>query len=571
MFGRPEGKFVFLKTFQEIQSQLINLEGYLRRFIQHYEGSNVAKYYEPLLIRKITDSAEVANLMRKTAEFRKAPGSPHQDFVQAEKSSESVNAMLDRFVASEEPLLLLTGDYGSGKTTVCQRLCYEIARRTLEGETTGRIPIYIPLKYYSQMPSVAGLVQTFLAQEGLRHNWYDAFIAMNDAGLLLLVFDGFDEMARRVTTQIRIETFRELIRICGPHSKVIITGRSGYFPNDDELYKAALQTVGVRSADDLIRRKIRGQIQSESYWTSYGIMRLNNTQIRSFLTRRLATDNSDDGAQAAAQAISHISRTYNLSELARRPILLEMIAETFASHTLVDIANPAQLYSEYVDIWLAIDSDKGDFRTLASPDQRLAFSLFLAWHLFSLGAERIRYTNLQPLVAKFFHLQEMEDVDHFSSDVRTCTFLVRDADGWYRFAHKSFQEYFLARLFVSTTQVTNDLINWEYELEDIKLESLSEAVLSFMSDLLSLPLDRQTWQELTGLVAEIHDHLDWSSLSEEGFMSFAEDFQNGRINLLELRESLDALRTLVGALNNEAKRMASVAPSQAERILLLLR
>jgi hypothetical protein len=39
----------------------------------------------------------------------------------------------------------------------------------------------------------------------------------------------------------------------------------------------------------------------------------------------------------------------------------------------------------------------------------------------------------------------MRDLDVFEADVRTCTFLVRDMAGNYRYAHRSFREYFAAR------------------------------------------------------------------------------------------------------------------------------
>jgi formylglycine-generating enzyme required for sulfatase activity len=48
-------------------------------------------------------------------------------------------------------------------------------------------------------------------------------------------------------------------------------------------------------------------------------------------------------------------------------------------------------------------------------------------------------------VREHFGLDKADEIDYFAHDIRTCSFLNRDGEGNYRFAHKSFQEFFLAQ------------------------------------------------------------------------------------------------------------------------------
>jgi hypothetical protein len=63
-------------------------------------------------------------------------------------------------------------------------------------------------------------------------------------GKLLLIFDGFDEMADKVDRQKMINNFWELARTVVPSSKVILTCRTEHFPHAKEgrdLLNAELQ------------------------------------------------------------------------------------------------------------------------------------------------------------------------------------------------------------------------------------------------------------------------------------------------------------------------------------------
>ncbi|MDY6876743.1 MAG: hypothetical protein SWK90_11155 [Chloroflexota bacterium] len=57
----------------------------------------------------------------------------------------------------------------------------------------------------------------------------DAFSRFNADGRLVLLFDGFDEMAQKVDYQTTVDNFEELARAAEERSKVILTCRTPCF------------------------------------------------------------------------------------------------------------------------------------------------------------------------------------------------------------------------------------------------------------------------------------------------------------------------------------------------------
>lgn len=480
-----ESKFILLRTLDQLRNQLIDFTGHLERYIAQYQEDKEDQFYEPLLVRRVDGRGRMLRCDRA----------------------------LENFIASQRSsVFLLTADYGMGKTTSLRHFAYELATRILNGESR-RIPIYIPLKWYGQSGGAIGLIQRFLQSSGLSHSSIDSFLAMHGQGQFCLLLDGFDEMARRTTFQTRIETLGDLLEFATPSAKVILSGRPGYFPDDREL-RIAMRRTNAGDTRTRIRDAVRGlssKTKSQSESTSfrhYQLHFLRPKQIKSFLQRRC-------GPATAQKIIRYMHRTYNLADLARRPILLEMIGETFRTDAR-NIATPGDMYKSYTNIWLEIDEGKGFFRRLITSEDRLAFSIGLAAMFQRVGISAIHWSELQPLVRNYFNLKEPDDIDHFSGDIRTCTFLNRDDDGYYQFVHQSFQEYFIARFIVTTDQSL-----WESFARgawiDARFTALPEAVRGFTADVAGVPLDRGYWSHLQDLLADAADDVHFGEGCEELF------------------------------------------------------
>jgi hypothetical protein len=73
--------------------------------------------------------------------------------------------------------------------------------------------------------------QLHLEHPMLHGNW-PMFAQLNRMGRLVVIFDGFDEMAARISWNEVVKTFWELAKIVSRNSKIIITSRREFFPTD---------------------------------------------------------------------------------------------------------------------------------------------------------------------------------------------------------------------------------------------------------------------------------------------------------------------------------------------------
>ena len=89
--------------------------------------------------------------------------------------------------------------------------------------------ILISLRDYGKAMNLQQLITDFLVSRYSIQARYEAFRRFNADGQLVLLFDGFDEMAQKVDYRTTVDNFEELARAVEPHSKVILTCRTPYF------------------------------------------------------------------------------------------------------------------------------------------------------------------------------------------------------------------------------------------------------------------------------------------------------------------------------------------------------
>jgi hypothetical protein len=147
--------------------------------------------------------------------------------------------------------------------------------------------------------------------------------------------------------------------------------------------------------------------------------------------------------------IENLITNRSLQDLAGRPVLLNMISESYDELRNI----PSQsitlgvLYEIYTSKWINREEDKGRFRILIDPKKKIAFISLLAIQMSKQDKYSIHFSVLDNMIQKHFEIDNQEYVDHFSHDIRTCSFLNRDDLGNYSFIHKSFMEYFIVKEF----------------------------------------------------------------------------------------------------------------------------
>lgn len=358
--------------------------------------------------------------------------------------SESAASLVGSWLAdSEANQLTLLGDYGTGKTTFLKHLALDLARRyereVIEGGARGRVPVFIDLKDYTQALSLKQIILDLLDNHGIRAASYAAFEYVLREGQVLLILDGFDEMASRGNYRVTLRNFRELNRSALGRAKIILSCRSHYFTDHRDVQKflgrSAPQEAPVFYTD--LYREIAGR---PNFLITY-LQEFDSEQVSTYLESRCG--------RQACRVRDFISNTYNLEELSRRPVLLDMIvtsADSLGRQT--EPVTPAILYRIYTDIWLS----RNDWSTILDVEtKRDLLECFAARAIHEADAQ-LHYSEIPGLIRAWRSGINGLDEEEIDRELRAATFLVRDQGGRYSFSHRSFLEFFYARHLVSSAE-----------------------------------------------------------------------------------------------------------------------
>lgn len=358
--------------------------------------------------------------------------------------SEPAASLVGSWLAdSEANQLTLLGDYGTGKTTFLKHLALDLARRyereVIEGGARGRVPLFIDLKDYTQALSLKQIILDLLDNHGIRAASYAAFEYVLREGQVLLILDGFDEMASRGNYRVTLRNFRELNRSALGRAKIILSCRSHYFTDHRDVQKflgrSAPQEAPVFYTD--LYREIAGR---PNFLITY-LQEFDSEQVSTYLESRCG--------RQACRVRDFITNTYNLEELSRRPVLLDMIVTSADSlERQTEPVTPAILYRIYTDIWLS----RNDWSTILDVEtKRDLLECFAARAIHEEDAQ-LHYSEIPRLIRAWRSGINGLDEEEIDRELRAATFLVRDQGGRYRFSHRSFLEFFYARHLVSAAE-----------------------------------------------------------------------------------------------------------------------
>ncbi len=181
--------------------------------------------------------------------------------------SQPLSNLLEEWEAeSSRRHLVITGEYGQGKSTAMLKYCYEWANTFLEtSEINSRIPLLIVLRGKSPAESEP---LSFIAQWSARYGLLpQAVFNLIKSGQAIIIFEGFDELRNAGRAYDRHQHFNALWRYSFPNTKIIFTGRPNFFLDDNE-------------ANNTLRKSGTMGAAGEAYTTKLEIEKLKPSQIQ---------------------------------------------------------------------------------------------------------------------------------------------------------------------------------------------------------------------------------------------------------------------------------------------------
>lgn len=406
---------VKLMTLDELEGVLIDFQPYANWYLTNYDHST-----------SIFAEGQLAN------RYIELYCSSSDDSVRQQLSSVARDWLND----SKNNLLFVLGEFGSGKTSFCRRFAYDLLdERYRRMQAQSFVPILINLRDNRRPFDLQRILTDTLSNlYGVELKSFQAFEHFCTKRHICLLLDGLDEMVDRSDRRTIADCFQQVFLLASLNAKTILTCRTNFFNSHADLVDA-LQAchVDVSSSND-------GGTLFEFPYQKHGrvlqVMPLDAAQIREFISRR---------SQDPDAVIAAIKRIHDLSDLSRRPVLLDMILSTLPR--LMEQSRPvnsALLYEHYTDRWAGRDG----WRVSMPLEARQAFCESLAWTMHTSGIEEVGYRRLEAAMSAALRrlAKSADDLDTFKNDLKTCSFLTRFGSGdQFRFAHKSFSEFFIAR------------------------------------------------------------------------------------------------------------------------------
>ncbi len=401
-------------TFDQLIDQDANFIPYLEWLEQEITKREIDRYYVDLGCTK-GEFDPVKRTLRGLSAYPAVEG--------------GIDLYIDRWL--ENPVtehISILGEFGTGKTW----FAFHYAGKCLQAYQAAkskelprpRLPLVIPLRDYAKALNVENVLAGFFyTQHNIRLN-SDVFDRLNRMGKLLLIFDGFDEMADKIDTQKMTDNFWELAKVVTTNAKVILTCRTEHFPTA----QAGRENLGGERIPSTEKK-----IAVAPKFETLELMKFDDEQIREVLSRRtnLAT-------------VKLVMANYQLRDLLRRAVMAEFVLEALPEIEAGKQIDLARVYLYAVRHKMERDITTG--RTFTSLADKLYFLCELAWEMLSEDKMSLNYREFPDRLRVLFgkEVESQKHLDHWHYDMMGQTMLIRNDEGDYSPAHRSLLEFFVA-------------------------------------------------------------------------------------------------------------------------------
>ncbi|MDP3028020.1 MAG: SUMF1/EgtB/PvdO family nonheme iron enzyme [Deltaproteobacteria bacterium] len=310
-------------------------------------------------------------------------------------------------------LLAVLGDYGIGKTSFCYKFASDL---------TGSHPSPVLIELRKVREENVPWEELIRIEIELRRP------SSRD---IVLILDGFNELSLRFDKEKVLKEIQNLSKTMKDFAKVILTSRTQFFRSGQEEREMLIREPG---------RPSRGPVPlpyPEKFERIY-VSPFSDKDIKGYLKLRFGEEGASDFWNNV------IKKVFDLKNLAKRPVLLELIAKH--SEDIKEIKGAitaSKVYGTVTEAWRKREGER-------APANSMLFMEELAYRMFTKEESQLHFRTLREAIDTYFDAKTKESLelslDNLDYQIRTSAFLKRnDAEGYYAFGHGSFMEYFVAR------------------------------------------------------------------------------------------------------------------------------
>ncbi|HEY0133969.1 MAG TPA: pentapeptide repeat-containing protein, partial [Nannocystis sp.] len=377
------------------------------------------------------------------------------------------------------------GPAGTGKTFLLR----EVARRISERDATVT-PLVVELRGLDRAQDVYELVSGEFAR---RKQTLPARAFERDLqdGRIVLLFDGFDELAIRVRSAAIPEHFARILGAARGRARVIVASRAEHFVS----HRDAVETLMSRSVTH--SAGLAGQLQAITQRRLVATRKFTHEDIELYLARSLGS------AEAGAARMERFRRVHDLPGLAATPRMLAFLVrltdeQLDQAAARRDAITSAELYRlVIVDHWLAQQEERFNPPGSAPGPTREALlesATRLALHMWRSTAKSIAATDLDAHTGQQLRRLCEDDSDAARQTLQGRTLLTHGERGQFEFVHQTVMEWLVAQALAIDLREGGTSVDLEHGrlgvfMVDVLRELLGdEAVVAWATRVLTGPV-----------------------------------------------------------------------------------
>lgn len=240
----------------------------------------------------------------------------------------------------DHPWLVVVGEYGTGKTALTRVLQRRWAAMYRNGGHSP-LPFRIELRDFTKQFDARGLLHHFLDRNALSHVPIAFIESMIANGRVVLLLDGYDEMAQYLNVRERRACLEALADLASHGARGILTSRPNYFSEAEELrvFEVLYQQLSGRTALAVDLQVLEEERRVDGIFERFFLERreralkdLSPEQTEALVRRQLGDDSS--GADLVIRLLRQVFRTSSddaAVSLSGKPVivtyLLDVVSE----------------------------------------------------------------------------------------------------------------------------------------------------------------------------------------------------------------------------------------------------